>query len=393
MPLHHRLALRLDALPPVPVPFWVLNGASVDLDFAGGRYFSPVTGSLGVLLSCSRAGAGLAQQVDGPWLSFGTNVPRITDKGLLVEEARTNKSTNFSANPSDLTNINRSGAAAATLSVVDDTAALAAAGLQNICTSGKVYKLDNSAGVTDAFATTNGVNGNTNNCTVSAYARGSGNFFVDLSAGTGPGTGTIAATAGFVRYSASAVPSAINGACRIRATPGAVIFFILNQLEEGAFVTSPIVVAGTSVTRAADVITLIGPASTAALAAKGAYFEGGANAAVSNSRLITYISQRMTVIGSGASVRNFEGVNNADAALGSGNAAMGFKSAFGFDATGFTARANGGSLVSITNSYGALAGPVILGSAAGGAGNGNYNGYMRRVTFGPTKGMFDSLTV
>jgi hypothetical protein len=59
---------------------------SLDLDFARSVYKGAALSDLSV----TRASSGMAQKADGSWVSFGPNAPRITDKGLLVEEARTN---------------------------------------------------------------------------------------------------------------------------------------------------------------------------------------------------------------------------------------------------------------------------------------------------------------
>lgn len=65
--------------------------ATLDFDFANSRYYqlgqaaNPLT-----LTTTSRASVGYAESVAGVWTSFLANVPRITNKGLLVEEARTN---------------------------------------------------------------------------------------------------------------------------------------------------------------------------------------------------------------------------------------------------------------------------------------------------------------
>lgn len=72
------------------VPSWVLNAGGlrpkIDLDFANGRYFGKKLSDI----TCSRASVGWADDASGNWTQFLSNVPRITNKGLLVEEARTN---------------------------------------------------------------------------------------------------------------------------------------------------------------------------------------------------------------------------------------------------------------------------------------------------------------
>lgn len=63
-----------------------LPGASEDLWFEAGQYTHSVTS----LLSCSRASTGYAKNSSGTWVLFGANTLRITDLGLLIEDARTN---------------------------------------------------------------------------------------------------------------------------------------------------------------------------------------------------------------------------------------------------------------------------------------------------------------
>jgi hypothetical protein len=194
-----------------------------------------------------------AQTAAGVLVPFAAAAPRITDRGLLIEGARTNKSTNYNAAPNgSLTNVIKFGDAAATLTEVDDSAALAAAGLQNICPSGKVFKLDNTAGVAAAVAWCAGVTGNTNTHTASAYVRGGTGSFAQYSAGGTP-YGAWAASSSYVRRVGTFTPVDASRVCAIVADAGQVVYFILNQLEEGGFVSSPIVVAGASATRAADV--------------------------------------------------------------------------------------------------------------------------------------------
>lgn len=210
----------------------------------------------------SRAGTGWAFDANGVLQEYGTDVERpqylynsttgVWEGGnVLNEAASTNKCTNFNANPTDLTNVTKGGDAAATLTVVDDSAALAAAGLDQVCSSGKVYKLDNSAGSSDATAQPAGQTGNTNQHTVSAFWRGSGTGIIRLA-------GTVLASKPIPSAYERTVAENVTPVDAFRnafvvASPGAVIYFILNQLEESDTVSTPIVVAGSSVTRPADV--------------------------------------------------------------------------------------------------------------------------------------------
>ena len=171
-------------------------------------------------------------------------------KGPLIEPARTNKVTCRKSNPVDTTNITKSGDDAAVLSVVDDSAALAAAGLSDICTSGKVYKLDNSAGAAEAYANFGGTTGNTNAHYGLCYMRAptaafgflqaagtgaSGDSGVVFTATTGSYNGTV-----YVPFSFAITAGATSNFMRLRANAGAIVYFILPKLEEGAFTTSPI---------------------------------------------------------------------------------------------------------------------------------------------------------
>jgi hypothetical protein len=71
----------------VSIVDWVLAGAAVDMDFANGRYFG---GALTDFLACTRASTAYALDTSNNLISFGVNIPRITNLGLLSEEARTN---------------------------------------------------------------------------------------------------------------------------------------------------------------------------------------------------------------------------------------------------------------------------------------------------------------
>lgn len=73
------------------------SGATVALDFVNGKYrngvgsgwvtdFADMTGA-----SVTRSSTGYALTEAGTLVQFGTNVARITDKGLLIEEGRTNQ--------------------------------------------------------------------------------------------------------------------------------------------------------------------------------------------------------------------------------------------------------------------------------------------------------------
>lgn len=85
--------LRL-ALSPVtgnrPAPWWPPD-ALYAADFPLGRYMRAGMGvSAAQALSFSRASSKLAQDLAGTWQSFAPDMPAITDRGMLLEPARTN---------------------------------------------------------------------------------------------------------------------------------------------------------------------------------------------------------------------------------------------------------------------------------------------------------------
>lgn len=180
--------------------------------------------------------------------------------GVLAEPSLTNKVTCQKANPTVTTNITKVGDEASVLSIVDDTAALTAAGLIGICTLGDVYKLDNSAGVLIADANIAGATANTNKHTGSAYVRasaGAGVVRSDLS--------TISVAFSNAAYErvigANFTPSSNSAILTIRANAGAVVYFILPQLEEYPVATSPIFAVPettAAVTRASRYTTIAG---------------------------------------------------------------------------------------------------------------------------------------
>lgn len=243
----------------------VLRGAGgppppLSLDFVQGRYgrgvestttFTELSG-----VSFSRSGAGTAPRADGGVTGFATEVPRVTNLGLLLEVAATNRCTVHGANPdAALTGMTKAGAAAATLTRVSVPTGLATAGLASVATSGFVFRLDNSAGTAVATVTVAGATGSTG-----AHA---------FSAWIGGGTGWIGRSGTVCQvFGASGVMRRVVGAnlaasiattLMIQADTGQVVDFLLPQLEIGT-ATWPIVTAGATATRGADSAAVVVPA-------------------------------------------------------------------------------------------------------------------------------------
>ncbi len=210
-------------------------------------------------------------------LKIGTNEPAISggrflapgwsgvdDNGaslttaLSVTSAGTNKCASVKANPTDTTNIAKSGDVASTLTVVDDSAELAIAGLDEVC-NGNVYMLNNSAGSIRSNATITGNVTNLNKHALSGYMR--------VSSGSGRLTleATAAETFNNVNYAQikleDQTPAVTGSRFVVDAEPSSVVFFILPQLEETPFATPVIIGADTaaSATRDADINTSTTP--------------------------------------------------------------------------------------------------------------------------------------
>lgn len=186
----------------------------------------------------------------------------LTAPGWLCEPARTNKVTCRKANPVDTTGLTKSGDAAAVLSVVDDTAALTAAGLIGVCNSGKVYKFDNSLGTINASTIIQGDTTNINVHSFSCFARNaslvatSASFYI----GSFPANSSvIKGTSSYLKCSVTNfVPTGVANKAVLYVTAGSIVYFILPQLEEGSFSTSPITIPTdplTTITRAGTVLT------------------------------------------------------------------------------------------------------------------------------------------
>lgn len=216
-------------------------------------------GSQAEMLADVRNGDALDYDADGTLRSYGVNVPAIPlGVGLVPRSQRTNKNTNYNANPTNTTNMVLEGASGGapdpgvTLSVVDDAAKLAASKLSLVASSGKVFRLNNPAGGTSQRAVISGSAGNVNSHGLSCYMRGSGTAQLRFQGGANV---SVNLTADYQRVSVIGTPNSSSFPMYVLAQPGAEVFFTLNQLEEGSRVTPPIVTEGSAATRLADSIT------------------------------------------------------------------------------------------------------------------------------------------
>lgn len=232
--------------------------ALLNADFSAGymNLASPVAGKTVVY---ARASTAWYLDKTGSYKQSASGVPGFGKHGIIVEPARTNVCTNHNAAPNTGVNIT---ASAGTLSAVTDFSAIAAAGLSEIVPSGQLYQLVNGTGAA-VTVTFGGQIGSTNNCAFSVFARSFGAPST-LQLSSGRGAVTIPATDKLQRIVSERVtPSATTDQLQISIPAGATVQFILNQLETNgisaayaATVTSPIVTAGASATRAGVFISI-----------------------------------------------------------------------------------------------------------------------------------------
>lgn len=265
------------------VPSWVLNSTgsrpTIDMDFQNSRYYGRLVSGLTV----TRASQAYADNVAGVWTSFASGVARITDKGLLVEEARTNSVRNNSmqgvvaGSPGTLpTNWGVGGAAGLTRTIVGT-------GTEN----GVEYIDLNFAGTTSGtFATItfdtataiSALTAQTWTQSVFVSLTNSTNIsFIELTLFENTSGGAqvrqnntlFTPTTSLVRrsqvstLSGGGTVAAIQPSIQMGWANGAAINFTIRvgwpQLGQGASVTSPIRTTTVAVTRAADAVSLTSP--------------------------------------------------------------------------------------------------------------------------------------
>jgi hypothetical protein len=332
----------------IPMPGWWLSGASVDLDFNSGRYYdssTPNPRAATDFLSCTRASTGYAKTSTGTLISFASNALRLTDLGLLVEDARTN----IAQHSDDITDAywNKGNVTATADQAVAPDGTTSMDKLDDgTVASDRHYTERNDATIIGGTA-----------YTWSAFVKDNGRRYVslvmgtvvpsnmavvvDLQTGTITQSGIVTAGGGMTFSGAQIEPFA-NGVYRISisgiigssnttvfynialsntGTPSSFSFgcptytgtnqsvFVWGmQLEAGAFPSSYIPTTGTSATRAADNITISGAAQTIIAAATGSIVaQVGTQAGTSFAANI--------VDSNGTNVLGFNASNNALASL------------------------------------------------------------------------------
>lgn len=229
---HHFRNLRI-----MEHPAWVPSWATVGFDFANNRAFGDEWRGR---LTCVRSStADYAANLAGVWLPFPANVPRITDRGMLVEKA----STNVVIQNRDLSN--------AAWVKVNTTAAKDQVGIDGVTNSASSVTATAGNGTilqTDVLGSSSRL--------VSVFAkRITGTGTINLT-GDGSTFTAITLTSTWTRFTlpAATVVNPVTGFQIV--TSGDVIAVDFVQNETGPIATSPILTGATSVARSIDSVLM-----------------------------------------------------------------------------------------------------------------------------------------
>jgi hypothetical protein len=213
-------------------------GATDAWDFVDNSYTRAGVVTTNPGLTVTRASEGYAQREDGIWVNFASGALRRTDKGMLVEGARTNRA----LHSRDLTQ--------------------AAWAATNVTVARNQVGIDGLANSACSLTATAG-----NGTVLQAVTDGSKARYFSVWIKRITGTGTVEVTLdNGSTWTAVTVTSAYTrvGATQTLANPTVGVRLVTDtdavavdfaQLEDAAYPSSPIATAGSSATRAADVVT------------------------------------------------------------------------------------------------------------------------------------------
>lgn len=392
-------------------------GASADFYFAGNKYWDGAADTFGNIFTVARASSAYSYNSAGVFTSFSSDQARITDLGLLCENAATNvvqQNVNMTTGWTNTNNTIATGQTSpdpnnATACTVTDTAVsgthiCAAANFTYVLSTRYCQSIIAKAGTgslvqltfpTAAFSgttryanfnlSTGAITANGGGVTAGITAFGNGWYQCWISAVCT--TGTAAAACDIIRINSSS-------ATRVPTYTGAAttIFVWLAQTEVGAGPSSPIVnTTSASITRAADNITITGSAATTAVyAAKSAYSDTNTcNFATQN--VVCNIGAALLQASSNTQMQTSNGTNTATVTIpASGTIASEVKTAYGFDGTNLTVWANSSILVSTAASWGATSGTITVGNDSGLTHS--IGGFIKRLAFSANASNFNPST-
>lgn len=345
----HQRAVLLSA-PPAWVfreyPSGAAQHVTAAADFSKGLYWVKGVGysNISKALSVSRASPELAQWADGYWSSFPANTLAVTDLGGQMYGAATNDA---------LWARDMSQAAWA---LVGATSVLTATGIDNAANSAStitatapnatILQTITLASSSDVFSI--------------FLKRVSGTGTVNITENGGVSWTPVTLTTSWQRFSVTATLA--NPVVGIQiVTSGGVVAADFAQLEL-TVLTPPILTTSAPASRAADIITLTGPAASAALAAKGAFFQTNAVAGVgSGARLLQFGGAALFSYTSTTNLFTTNGTNSFNTAFGSGSVATISKVALGL-LSSMSAIVNAGATGSAAFAWSGNTGNVILGN-------------------------------
>lgn len=218
-------------------PSWVVPGAVADFDFVNNRWFGDQW--LGGKLVCVRAStADYIDDVQGVYRTVGAAIPRISNKGLLIEKA----ATNVAIQNRDLSN--------AAWVKVNTTGAKDQTGVDGVANSASSVTATSGNGTilqTDVL-------GSSSRMASTFVKRITGSGTVNMTTDGATFT-AITVTSNWTRVNipAQTVTNPITGFQIV--TSGDVIAVDLVQNETGPIMTSPIATAAAAVTRSVDNVT------------------------------------------------------------------------------------------------------------------------------------------
>jgi len=222
-------------------PSWIYPLATLDLDFVNQRYYAFGQAGLSNIILTTRASVGYAQRANNTWVSFDANQPRITDKGIFIEQA----ATNLCLYSNDLTN--------AAWTKTNCTAALNATGADGVANAATTLTATGAnATCLQAFTLSSAAR------TISVMMRRkTGSGAVYLTQDNDATRTDITSQLNTSTYTKVQVAQTlVNPTIGIKlATSGDAVEIWNVQYETGSFATSPIFTTSATVTRSQDVTT------------------------------------------------------------------------------------------------------------------------------------------